>query len=54
LISLARHWVEAGDTVRLQSTFDSISSPTARTHYATAAAVFLASGDVTKAEDKAK
>ena len=45
LITLARHWVEAGDTARLQSTFDSIESPIARTHYATSAAVFLASRD---------
>ena len=54
LISLARHWVEAGDTARLQSTFDSINSPTAQTHYATAAAVFLALRDVKTDEDKAK
>jgi tetratricopeptide (TPR) repeat protein len=51
---LARHWVEAGDTVRLQSTFDSINSPTARTHYATSAAVFLTSRDAKNANDKAK
>ena len=54
LITLARHWVEAGDTARLQSTFDSINSPTARTHYATSAAVFLMLRDVTAAKDKAK
>jgi tetratricopeptide (TPR) repeat protein len=54
LNSLARHWVEAGDTVRLQSTFDSIKSPTAQTHYATSAAVFLTLRDVKSAEDKAK
>ena len=54
LISLARHWVEVSDTARLQSTFDSINSPTARTHYATSAAVFLALRDVTNADDKAK
>lgn len=54
LISLARHWVEAGDTARLQSTFDSINSPTARTHYAISAAVFLAIRDVKNAKDKAK
>ena len=53
VISLARHWVEASDTARLQSTFDAIRSPTARTHYATAAAVFLSLRDVKNAEDKA-
>lgn len=54
LISLARHWVEAGDTARLQSTFDSINSPTARTHYATSAAVFLTSHDVKNAKEETK
>ena len=54
LISLARHWVEAGDSARLQSTFDSINSPTARTHYATSAAVYLTSRDVKNAKDKAR
>ncbi len=54
LISLARHWVEAGDFARLQSTFDSIKSPTARTHYATSAAVFLALRDGNKSEDSTK
>ena len=54
LISLARHWVEAGDSVRLQSTFDSIDSPTARTHYATAAAVFLKLRDVKQANGESK
>ena len=53
-ISLARHWVETGDTARLQSTFDSINSPTARTHYATAAAVFLALRDARSDAEKAK
>jgi hypothetical protein len=48
--TLARHWVEAGDTARLQSTFDSIKSPTAQTHYATAAAVFLISRDAKNKE----
>ncbi len=54
LISLARHWVETGDAARLQSTFDSINSPTARTHYATSAAVFLALRDEKNADDKSK
>ena len=53
LIMLARHWVEAGDSARLQSTFDSINSPTARTHYPTSTAVFLALRNVKDAEDKA-
>ncbi len=54
LTSLARHWVEAGDTARLQSTFDSINSPTEQTHYATSAAVFLALRDVKNGEDKTR
>ena len=54
LISLARHWVEAGDTVQLQSTFESIKSPIARTHYATSAAVSLMSRDVKNAKEKVK
>ncbi|MEI8019824.1 MAG: hypothetical protein WCH39_16590, partial [Schlesneria sp.] len=54
LITLARHWAEAGDTIRLQSTFDSLRSPTGQTHYATSAAVFLALRDGKKAEDQAK
>ena len=54
VISLARHWVEAGDTVRLQSTFDLIDSPIARTHYASSAAESLRSRDAKNAKDKAK
>ncbi|MDB5342399.1 MAG: hypothetical protein JWP89_776 [Schlesneria sp.] len=53
LTSLARHWVDAGDTARLQSTFDSINSSTAQTHHATAAAVFLMSRDE-KDQEQAK
>ncbi|TWU38587.1 hypothetical protein [Novipirellula artificiosorum] len=41
LISLSRHWIEIGDMDQLRSTFDSINSPTARTHYAISAATFL-------------
>ena len=54
LITLARHWVEIGDSARLQSTYDSINSPTARTHYAISAAAFLAERDAKKGEDKSK
>jgi hypothetical protein len=53
-MSLARYWAEAGDTVRLESTFASIKSAAGRTHYATSAAVFLASRDVINDENKTK
>ncbi|TWU55554.1 hypothetical protein Poly59_18540 [Rubripirellula reticaptiva] len=40
-VSLARFWVETGNFEQLESVFDDLESPEARTHYAVAAAEYL-------------
>ncbi len=41
VVNVARHWVEHAEADRLLTTFESLHSPVARTHYAISAAEFL-------------